>query len=498
MKITITSAVLLLTISTLTSAARGLEKGSEAPTIQQRKLQNKGGGGGNDQSNKGGNGGDGGKRGSDNDASFPQARRPDVICVDYCDRYFRTCVNAQSFFDTPNPRGVPTRRNLIAMTEPQITRLDDDGLADAYEQCLDTCMLYPRPFDPAAYEDPADFGVNLGSDTLWCRLRHLSLAESNFTFDSAFHCPHAGPNGGGICRDAPIDGATHFEHLRSGVATHRHLGYCDLAADDTVAECTRSGITDAILPYVLSTLPSTVKILILNNNLGITSIPSGIFDNLRNPTGIKALIMEDCMIGTIAWDALNPLINLEVFNINQHVLLEYPHQMFSTNTKLVQFSAFSAGGKGGLITWLPEDLFSYTPDIENIVMYGQPGLTAFPPNIFRGLSKVNIISFVFCGFINEGFPDGVFTDLISLEWFDFFGNQLTSVENRWFEGNWAGNLLRLTVDNNPIGTVEPGAFSTMTNVEYIYLHNTFITELPMDAFANTPNLISYTIAPLSS
>jgi len=451
-----------------------------------------GNGNGNGNRNGDGNGNGDGFRG-------PEPRHPDDICIDFCDRYFKTCANAQSFFDPPSPRGVPTqRRGLIAFSEPELPRLDDDGYADAYDECLDACMLYPRPFDPASYEEPSEFGVNLGSDTLWCRQRHLSLAETNFTYDTVFHCHHASPHGGGICRDAVVDGATPFEHLRSGVATHRHLGYCDLANYDTVAECTRSGITDSNFPYVLSALPSTVKILILNNNLGITSIPSGIFNNLRNPAEIIALVMEDCMLATIAQDGLAPLINLELLNINQHVLTEFPNQMLIGNPFLRQFSAFSAGGKGGLLTSLPEDLFQYTPDIENIIMYGQSGLTAFPPNIFRGLDRANIISFVFCGFTNAGFPDGVFSDLANLEWFDFFGNQLTSVENRWFDGNWGGNLLRLSLDNNPIATVEVGAFSTLTNIENIYLHNTYIAELPQNVFDNNVNLISYTIAPLTS
>lgn len=354
--------------------------------------------------------------------------------------------------------------------------------------------MFPRPFDPADYESPEEYGVNLGSDTIWCRLRHLGLAENTNQYDPVFHCPHASPAGGGICRDSLVDGATPFEHYRAGADTHRHLGYCDVLENDNFADCTKAGITDTTLAFALSLIPDTVTILVLNNNVGITELSSGIFDNLKNPASIKALIIEDCNIATLAENSFAPLVNLEILNMNQNLISELPSGILASNPKLKQFSMFGAGTKPGLLTTLPEDVFSPTPDIERIILYGHSGLTAFPANIFKGLGKCEMISFVACGFSEAGFPDGVFSDLVSLQWFDFFGNQITKVESRWFDGGWAGKILRVALDNNPITSVEAGVFDSLVSVENIYLHKTSIAILPAGLFDNNVNLISYTLA----
>jgi Leucine-rich repeat (LRR) protein len=227
---------------------------------------------------------------------------------------------------------------------------------------------------------------------------------------------------------------------------------------------------------------------------GFQLITSAIFDNLKNPTNIKALIIEDCNIATLAADAFAPLASLEILNINQNLIADLPSGIFASNPKLKQFSMFGAGSKPGLLTSLPEDLFTPTPDIERIILYGHSGLTAFPANIFKGLSKCEIISFVACSLSEAGFPDFVFSDLVSLQWFDFFGNQITKVESRWFDGNWAGRVLRVALNNNPITVVENGAFDSLVSAENIYLHKTSITTLPAGLFDNNVNLISYTLA----
>lgn len=62
-----------------------------------------------------------------------------------------------------------------------------------------------------------------------------------------------------------------------------HVGYCDLAGDDKIAECTNNPyIADATLPGALAMLPSTVEVIFLNGISGITALPDSIFqDNLK-------------------------------------------------------------------------------------------------------------------------------------------------------------------------------------------------------------------------
>ena len=87
-------------------------------------------------------------------------------------------------------------------------------------------MKFPRGRDPGTYGTKVvgtDFAneagwmvpedvVNskIGGDTIWCRKLHLSLVTkfSDGHVDqnaAAFHCPHAGNQSAGICRDSQID-----------------------------------------------------------------------------------------------------------------------------------------------------------------------------------------------------------------------------------------------------------------------------------------------------
>jgi len=330
-------------------------------------------------------------------------------------------------------------------------------------------------------------------------LRHLSLADGQFTpggraaFDPIFHCPHAGPSGGGICTEALVDGATPHEHWRVGATTARRLGYCDISADDKVAECTKSFITDANFHVALSLIPSSVEYIFMNDNRGITHLPSGIFESLECPECVRSLFIEDCNITTLAPDAFSPLVNLEVISLTQNLISELPEGIFYNNPRLREFNMFQAGPRPGLLTSLPADLFRYNRDMERFVCYGHPQLTAFPPGIFDGLTSLEIISFVVCGFTNEGFPPGVFSDLHSLRYFDFFGNGLTSIDAAWFEGGWGSSILRLALDNNPITHIDAGAYDTLDSLEVAYMHGCPIDTIPDGLFANNHNLISYTL-----
>eukprot|EP01083_Nonionella_stella_P293610 998557_1 len=94
-----------------------------------------------------------------------------------------------------------------------------------------------------------------------------------------------------------------------------------------------------------------------------------------------------------------------------------------------------------------------------------PELNQFEAGTFDGLSNLKLASFVNCGFTNEGFPEGIFSDLVSLEFIDFFGNKLTSIDAGWFSGGWGSNIKSLSFWDNPISSIEDGAFDTLVSVE---------------------------------
>jgi Leucine-rich repeat (LRR) protein len=355
-------------------------------------------------------------------------------------------------------------------------------------------MLFPRPRNPALYTNPLSFGSNLGSDNIWCRIRHLSLAEGSFN-DAAFHCPHVTPVGGGICTDSLVNGYTPYELLRSGALTRHHFGYCDLAYGNTVADCTHMSITDSTLANALQLLPSTVQVIFFNDNPGISMLPSNIFSaNLKNVSNIQSLSFDECNITTIDPAAFNGLTRLKVLNLNMNNIESLPSNVFTSTPNLLQLSLFTAGTKYYSLTSLPEELFASTPNIERIVMYGHGSLNTFTPNIFKGLTKCTIISFVNCGFNNAGFPTGVFKDLKSLRYFDFFGNKLTSVESTWFDGNWGGNITRVALNDNQISTIAIGAFDSLISLQHAYLHrNNLLNTIDSNLFAKNSKLIHFTL-----
>jgi Leucine-rich repeat (LRR) protein len=381
----------------------------------------------------------------------------DQVCTDFCDDYFARCSNYNIYMN-------PTSASSDSMMHSITTKEDDlerkkTGLAEAYSMCLETCMQFPRPINPAKFDDNWTEGANifrsnLGGDTFWCRERHLSLAVSPNS--EAFHCPHAGNPSNGICRDALVDGFTPYEHLRDGADTKHRLPYCDVAGNGKVADCQAGGIDSTNLSSALSILPDTVEILFLSGN-DLGSIGGSAFMSLKNYRNLKALYLNDCKVTSIAANALSGLGNLEIFNADEN-LVETLHEDFLKFTpKLTQFSMFhnydlfkSNGNK------MPVKFFSHTPHLEVISLYGT-AITTFDAGTFKGLRKVKMFSWVTNMDITENsFPAGLFDDLVSVQFFDFFANKITTIPENFF-GPWANNILRLAFWNNPISSIHPNA-----------------------------------------
>ena len=245
----------------------------------------------------------------------------------------------------------------------------------------------------------------------------------------------------GVCRDALVNGYTPYELLRDGLRDRHHFGYCDLSRDDTIADCTNNfDITDETLVSALKMMPATVEIIFLNGLPGITKLGANIFsDNLKKPGLLQAIYANDCGIETIDADALGGLGELKIFNADNNPSVQnIPEDLFKDTPKLLQFSMFFAG-----VQAIPAGLFQNTPDIERIVLHGIPTLTEFAPGTFDGLTKLQILRFVLCGFHDNSFPEGLFKDLVSLQFFDFFGNPgFTTFKKSWFDGGWGKNILR--------------------------------------------------------
>ncbi len=128
---------------------------------------------------------------------------------------------------------------------------------------------------------------------------------------------------------------------------------------------------------------------------------------------------------------------------------------------------------------LPEDLFydvdydyAKTPNLERLVLYATE-IFEFAPKTFKGLTKLEMLSFVDqqgdTKFSEDSFPVGVFDDLHSLQFFDFFLNDFTIIRKGLF-GPWSKNLLRIAFWLNSITTIEEGAFDYLESLEQAYFH----------------------------
>ena len=241
-------------------------------------------------------------------------------------------------------------------------------------------------------------------------------------------------------------------------------------------------------------------------------LKSGIFDNLPNPLGLKAIYFDDCNITTIDEDAFHPLENLETLSLNfnkisvlQDDLLKLP--------KLRHFSiygdptppesvvpVFGPGGgrKPGQLTsdGFTANLFQYTPDLERLIMYGNRGIDKLHDGMFNGLSKVSTMFFVFCGLDNTSFSDDVFEPLVSMKYFDFQGNYFTDFNPNWF-GDWSSNIERLVFFANNLGPItDEDIFVGMPNLKQAYFdQNPGLLVIPPNYFRNNPILDTLTLGP---
>ena len=380
--------------------------------------------------------------------------------------------------------------------------------AAALETCRQTCMSWPRTQDPAQYSWLATKGYaansisNLGGDILACRVKHLSFAAYGRN-DAAFHCPHATNPSQAICRDSFVNGYTPYELQRQGQQTRHRVGYCDLSAQNTIADCVDQNLDDASFVQALKFLPATVQIIFMSGNptitdgsLGITKLTEDIFKaNLKSPSSVQAIYLNDNSIADIHENALRGLVNLKIFCINMNPLPSIPEKLFQYSPNLLAFEHFTTGqfpGDNTALSEFPAKLFSNTKKIERIVIYGHKRVSSLPSGLLDGLSKLNIFTVVDSALTSDGIPDDLFHDCTSLQFWDFFGNSMTTFDGRWFNGIWEKNLIRVAMWGQCIPdpdtmTIDTSAFDGMDSLEVAYFHNNAGAEIDPAVFANKSN-----------
>jgi hypothetical protein len=288
--------------------------------------------------------------------------------------------------------------------------------------------------------------------------------------------------------------------------------------DDTTADCTRAGLTDANLEIALAMLPATTKDIILNDNVGkknpliagvvdgpgITMLKDSTFQALLCPDCVEALIFDYGELATVEAGAFSPLINLEVLSLNHQKLTSLDGTQFSTNTKLKELSIVNSDPAGGFATFQTA-WFSDTLDIERIVLSGHlnlvPTRQTIPPQLLLGLTKLKTLILSGNMLVDPGVDVNEFKDLESLEILDLSNNQLTTAEDAWFKGDgtqmYCPNLRQLFLHNNrQMFVVDAGIFDNLPLLETVTLHDTLIRSIRPGEFGSNPNMISYTVSPL--
>lgn len=477
------------------------------------------------------------------DADFEGA---DELCQGFCDDYIEACVGANAFFDPDDAnRGAPARRRLLPNDNLEVLKVDGTTVFQSLPDCLEACMQYPRPINPANYIEPRTLGVNSIGDTFWCRRTHLDLAMSSKTFAAQTHCPFAAPDGGGLCLNAPImttvpfgssddSGGDHYNYyptaaptpqpfvngtvwdfIRAGAETARHLGYCTMYFNDLVADCTSAGIDDRTLPLALALIPMDTEIIILNNNVGkpdpvsknkigegITEIPSQLFRGLVFPEGIRAVYIDDGNIRTIAADGFTALRNMQALSLNMQQLTSIPQGMLDNALQLRDFSIYNTKEKPGMLMSIPADLFISADGtrqtiLNRVVISGHRGLTTLPSRLFLGQDRtLAVLILSNNGFVNPGITNTMFRNLNSLCIFDMSNNQFRTAEKAWFDGGWAQSLRAFYLQENPITVIEDNMFDfDACRLQTVLFHDTDAISIPVGLFNFCPELITYTISP---
>ena len=194
------------------------------------------------------------------------------------------------------------------------------------------------------------------------------------------------------------------------------------------------------------------KIILNLDNLNITTIKPGTFDELTN---LRFLHLSNNQITTIEYGVFNGLTDLD--------------ELLLINNKI---TTIEPGVFNGLTKFKSLDLaYNYITTIEHGVFNGLTKLQSFnggynyittiEPETFNELTDLRYL------YLNNNkittIEPGVFNGLTKLKTLDLKENRITTIEHGVFNG--LTSLERLKLSYNQITTIEPGVFNRLTSLE---------------------------------
>jgi len=413
------------------------------------------------------------------------------VCTDFCKGALTTCQGVVDW--VTNTYAVPTTRHIEGGTGTSITRTGEPY--EQYDACHKTCMgwVYWRQ-EPAVTGATRFFNGYSVGDSLNCRYNHLQFAsgipsnpyglKASESESGAEHCAHITQDGGWVCTDyRNEDNKTPGQLYMNSILRHK-MGDCFLAADDKIADCHRTGMTDANVDQNLLWLPDDIEYIFLNAN-SFTKIP-----DLSRFKSLKGIYLENNAIETLESDDFASNTELEIINLSNNFITEYPADFFSNLTKLKAFYALF-----NYVEKIPDKLFSKNNEIEMIAVVGNK-LEGFEAGTFDGLSKLKLLAFGGQGkasfdgriFTEDGIPDGLFDDLVSLEYMSWFIHSIGRIKSTWF-GDWSAKVENIVgfiyKGNNPPVVVEEGVFEKLPNLINFASYTAGNVVNPTDVATNT-------------
>jgi len=391
------------------------------------------------------------------------------VCTDFCKGAITTCEGVVDWvtdtYATPFTRHLSGGAGTEATGKPR----------EQFGACHDTCMDWVYWRNEAAPDFSTRFinGYTIG-DSLNCRYFHLIVASGVGSYgiaaseseSAAQHCQHITNDGGWVCTDQRNDdGKTPAQLYKEASFTKHRLGDCWLTGDgDKIADCHRKGLSDATVDQQLSWLPDDVCYIFLHQN-ALTKVP-----DLSRFTELKGIYLENNAISMLESDTFAANTNIEIINLSNNFVTELPADLLSANTALkALFLNFN------YITNVPVTFLSTLSALE-LVSFVDNKLTGFELGTFDGLGNVKLLAFGQQGkggdrgkvFTADGLPDGLFDDLVSLEYFSTFINSVGVLKDSFF-GAWSSKIESIAIFLYQTGPVPPlvveeGVFDKLPNI----------------------------------
>lgn len=413
------------------------------------------------------------------------------VCTDFCKGAITTCEGVVDWVTNTYP--VAYTRHIEGGAGTSATGKP----SEQFGACHDTCMgwQYWRQEAQPNFAERFFNGYAVG-DSLNCRYNHLLFASGQPSFpyglqaseseSAAQHCQHITPDGGWVCTDyRNADGKTSTQIYKDSQFDKHRLGDCWLAADDKIADCHLKALNDATVDQQLLWVPDDIEYIYLHQN-ALTKIP-----DLSRFTELKGVYFENNAITSLESDDFASNTKLEVINLSNNFITELPADLLATTTDLKAFFF-----NFNYITSIPTTFFATTPDIEIIVVVDN-NLPGFELGTFDGLSKLKSLGFGQQGkaanrgqvMSADGVPDGLFDDLVSLEYMSTFINGIGVLRESFF-GAWSANVEAIAIflyQTSPIPplVIEDGVFEKLPSLIDFATYSSGNVVNPDDVATNT-------------